>query len=444
MDQAKKQEMLTNAPIPGLVIRLAIPTIISMLVTTFYNMADSYFVGQMTSNSATAAVGVVYPLMAVIQALGFFFGHGSGNAISRKLGGKDVGVAKQLASCGFFSALGAGLLLTILGEIFLTPLAKLLGSTPTILPYAKDYLRIILLGAPYMTSSLVLNNQMRFQGSALYAMVGITVGAVVNVALDPLLIFTFDMGITGAALATIISQLCSFLLLLLGLNKAGCIPLNIRQLKHLPQLIGEIFKGGLPSLCRQGLASLAIVALNQGAKPFGDGAIAAMSVVMRLINFANSAVIGFGQGFQPVCGFNYGAGNKQRVREAFWFSVKVSSIALVFIAIGGLCFSEELIGIFRKGDMEVIPVGALALRLQCMTLPLSAWIVMNNMLFQTCRLTLPASVLAAARQGIFFIPAVLLLPIPLGLLGIQLSQPVADICSFLLALYLNRKLLNNI
>lgn len=441
MQQQEKQELLTTAPIPGLVARLAVPTIISMLVTSFYNMADSFYVGKMTSNSATAAVGVVFPMMAVIQALGFFFGHGSGNAISRKLGAGKSEPAEQLAACGFYSALIAGLLLCVFGQIFLRPLARLLGSTPSILPYAEDYLRIILLGAPYMTASLVLNNQMRFQGSAFYAMIGITTGALINVILDPILIFRLGLGISGAALATIISQLCSFLLLLLGLKRAGCVGLDIRKLRFLPQWLPEIFKGGFPSLCRQGLSSLSVIALNHAAKPFGDGAIAAMSVVMRIMHFANSAVIGFGQGFQPVCGFNYGAGNKDRVKEAFWFSVKLCSIVLVFIAAAGFCFSEELVALFREGDMEVIPIGAKALRLQCLSLPLSAWIIMNNMMFQTCKLTLPASVLAAARQGIFLLPAVLILPRCLDILGLQLSQPIADVASFFLSLYLNRKLM---
>ena len=444
MNPEKKQEMLRSAPIPGRVTRLAVPTVISMLVTTFYNLADSFFVGQLESNSAQAAVGVVFPLMAIIQALGFFFGHGSGNAISRHLGAGDMHSAGSLASCGFFSALGAGLLVMLLGQLFLEPLALLLGSTETILPYAKPYLRIILLGAPYMTASLVLNNQMRFQGNALFSMIGITSGAVLNLVLDPLLIFHFEMGITGAAWATILSQLCSFLLLLGGIKWAKCVPLDIRKLRYLPQLMGEIFKGGLPSLVRQGLSSLSIVVLNWAARPFGDGAIAAMSVVLRLNNFANSAVIGFGQGFQPVCGFNYGAGNKARVREAFWFSVKVASICLVFTAAAGFVFSEELIGLFREGDPEVVPIGALALRLQCLALPLSGWVIMNNMLFQTCKITVPASILAAARQGIFFLPPLLILPPLLGMLGVQLSLPISELCSFLLALYYNRKLLNKL
>jgi len=433
MTQAEKQKMMTEAPIPRLVTRMAVPTIISMLVTAFYNMADTFFVGKIESNSATAAVGVAFPLMAIIQAVGFFFGHGSGNAISRSLGAKDTGAAEELASCGFFSAFGAGCMILLLGEIFLEPLAYALGSTKTILPYAREYLSIILIGAPWMTAALVLNNQMRFQGNAAYAMVGITSGAVFNVILDPLMIFTLDMGIAGAAWATIISQLVSFVVLLIGIRWAGCVRLKIRLICCLPRQIHEIFRGGFPSLCRQGLASVATICLNRAAGPYGDAAIAAMSVVSRITGFANSAIIGYGQGFQPVCGFNFGAGNRERVQEAFRFSVKVVTVILLIVSAVGLITAQPLVGLFRKGDMEVIQVGTLALRLQCATLPLAGWIIMNNMLFQTCRQTVPASILAMARQGLFFLPFILILPRICGLLGVQLAQPAGDIASFVMA-----------
>lgn len=432
MTQAEKQEMMTHAPIPGLIGRLAVPTIISMLVTSFYNMADTFFVGRI-GTSATAAVGVVFPLMSVIQAIGFFFGHGSGNAMSRKLGAGDSENAKQLASCGFFTAFGCGLLILIFGLLFLNPLGRVLGSTETILPYTMEYLRIILFGAPYMTASLVLNNQMRFQGNAFYAMIGITSGSVLNVILDPILIFGFHMGISGAAAATIISQLVSFLLLIYGMKRSGCVSLRIRDMRYLPVQIKEITGGGLPSLCRQGLASLATVVLNLAAGPFGDAAIAAMTIVNRITFFANASVIGFGQGFQPVCGYNYGAGNVGRVREAFRFCVKTATVVLCILGAAGFVCSGQLIRIFRKDDLEVIRIGTTALRMQCLTLPLIGFTIMNTMLFQTCKWTMPASILSSARQGIFFLPAVLILPLILGLTGIQLSQPAADAASFVMA-----------
>lgn len=440
--QDEKYIMMTEAPIPGLIGRLAVPTIISMLISSFYNMADTFFVGRI-STSATAAVGVVFPVMAVIQALGFFCGHGSGNSISRKLGSQHTQAARELAATGFFLAVILGLLLTVLGLLFLDPLSRILGSTETILPYTKEYLGIILLGAPYMTAQLVLNNQIRFQGNAFYAMIGITTGAVLNIGLDPLFIFVFHMGVSGAAIATIISQFVSFCLLLAGIRISRCIPIHIRNIRLSKERLSEITGGGLPSLFRQGLGSLATMTLNIAANPYGDAAIAAMSVVSRIMMFANSALIGFGQGFQPVCGFNYGAGKYDRVKEAFWFCVKVSTIALLLLSAAGMLLSGHLIGIFRN-DADVVRIGTTALRFQCITFTLNGWIVMNNMMMQTMGKTLPATILAASRQGLFFIPALLILPHFLGLLGIQSAQAFSDAFTVVITTILNRKIMRSL
>lgn len=438
--QEEKFQMMTTAPIPSLIGKMAIPTIISMLITSIYNIADTFFVSRL-GTSATASVGIVFPVMAIIQALGFFFGNGSGNSISRKLGAKDIEKAEQLAGIGFSSAFLCGIFVAVLGLAFLEPLSLLLGSTSTILPYTKDYLGIILLGAPYMTAQLVLNNQLRFQGNAFYAMIGITSGGILNIFLDPLFIFKFNMGIYGAALATILSQLVSFLLLLFGIKRSGCIPLKLKSIKYLKSNLKTIAQGGLPSLFRQGLGSISILALNLAANPYEDAAIAAMSIVSRISQFAISALIGFGQGFQPVCGFNYGAKKFHRVRESFHFCVKVSTFVLIFISIAGFIFANPLISIFQKDDLQVIAIGTFTLRMQCIALPLSGWVIMNNMMTQTIGKTFKASLLAAARQGIFFIPTVLLLPPFLGILGIQLAQPVADICTFLLAVIINKSIM---
>ena len=324
--QAKKFKQMTEAPVGRTICRLAVPCIISMLVTAFYNMADTFFVGLLKSNAATGAVGVVFSMMAIIQAVGFFFGHGSGNFISRELGRQNTESASNMAATGFFSALAAGLLLCILGQLFLEPLAYLLGSTDTILPYAKAYLRIILLGAPWIMASFVLNNQLRFQGSAFYGMVGITCGAVLNVVLDPLLIFVLDLGIAGAAWATIIGQFVSFCVLLAGCARGGNLRIRISRVQLKWSYFRSIAQGGLPSLARQGLASVAGICLNQAAGPYGDAAIAAMGVVQRIMMFGSSALIGFGQGFQPLCGFNYGAQLYSRVRKGFWFCFKTSFV----------------------------------------------------------------------------------------------------------------------
>ena len=420
---------MTQAPVQGLICRLAVPTIISMLVTSLYNMADTYFVGRI-STSASAAVGVVYSLMAVIQACGFFFGHGSGNFISRALGSGDGEDASRMASTGFFSALIAGTALGALGLVFIRPLARLLGSTETILPYAVDYMRYILIGTPFMMASLVLNNQLRFQGSAAYAMVGIASGAIINIGLDPLLIFTFKLGIAGAAIATICSQFLGFLLLLAGTRRGGNLQVSFRRFTPNARYFRAIVNGGLPSLCRQGLGSVGTIALNRGAGLYGDAAVAAMSIVSRIMMFACSCVIGFGQGFQPVCGFNYGAKRYDRVKEAFWFCVKAAAAFMCAVAVAGFIFAPALVGFFRKGDVEVARVGAVTLRAQCVSFPLSSWIIISNMEMQTIGKSMKASFLAMARQGLFFIPAVLILPRLLGLFGLQISQAVADAITF--------------
>lgn len=338
---------LTTAPVPRLITSLAVPTIISMLVTSFYNMADTYFVGKINTQS-TAAVGIVFSVMSIIQAVGFFFGHGSGNYISRKLGAQETVDAEKMASTGFFFALFVGAVLAVLGLLFLTPLSLALGSTHTILPYTERYLEIILLGTPFMTASLVLNNQIRFQGNAAYAMVGIVSGAVINVVLDPILIFVCDMGISGAALATVISQICSFILLLCMGRRGGNIRIRYRNFTPTLAFIKEIIGGGTPSLTRQGLASVATILLNVAAGAYGDAAIAGMSIVTRISMFINAFLIGFGQGFQPVCGFNYGAGLYARVRQGFWFCVKVGFFFLLVCAVAGMGYAEEIVSIFRK------------------------------------------------------------------------------------------------
>ena len=436
MTQEEKINYMTTKHVPSLICELAVPTIISMLVTAFYNMADTFFVGKLNTQS-TAAVGIVFAVMALIQAFGFFYGQGSGNYISRKLGAREFDDAAIMASTGFFMAIFTGIVIAVIGIIFLEPISVFLGSTPTILPYTKAYLRIILLGAPFIMSSFVLNNQLRFQGSASYAMVGIVTGAVVNVVLDPILIFVFDMGIAGAALATVISQAVSFTLLCIVSSKGGNIKITIRNFRPTWSNLWEMGRGGFPSLCRQGLASVSGMLLNHAAGSYGglsgDAAIAAMSIVTRVSMFANSALIGFGQGFQPVCGMNYGAQKYERVREGFRFCVKYAFIFLLVVAGLAMAFAEPIITIFRKDDLEVIRIGTLALRFHCLTFPLSAWIVMCNMMLQVVGRAGKASLISAARQGVFFIPLIFILPYCFGLFGVQVCQPVADILAFALS-----------
>ena len=433
--QELKFKQMTEPPVERLICKLAVPCIISMLVTSFYNMADTFFVGLLDSNAATGAVGVVFSMMAIIQAVGFFFGQGSGTFISRALGEKNQKEAEEMAATGFYSSLTIGLMICIVGQIFLEPLAYLLGSTDTILPHTKAYLRVVLLGAPWMTASFVLNNQLRFQGGAMYAMVGITVGAVLNIILDPLMILPqfMDLGVAGAGWATIISQFVSFCLLYLGCSRGSNIRIRVKNIRIRLYYYHMILKGGLPSLARQCLASLATICLNHAARPHGDAIIAAMGVVQRISMFGASTMLGFGQGFQPVCGFNYGAKLYDRVKKGFWFSVKVSTAVLFAISIAGFIFAPQLIALFRD-DPDVIACGTLALRLQCISFPTHGWIVMSNMMEQSMGRTVPATFLSVARQGFFFIPLVLTLSAIWGVLGIQMTQATADILTFLFAI----------
>ena len=431
--QELKFKQMTEPPVEKLICKLAVPCIISMLVTSFYNMADTFFVGQLKDNAATGAVGVVFSMMAIIQAVGFFFGQGSGTFISRALGEKNQKEAEEMAATGFYSSLAIGAVICILGQIFLEPLSYLLGSTDTILPHTKAYLQVILLGAPWITASFVLNNQLRFQGGAMYAMVGITTGAVLNIILDPILIFNAGLGVAGAGWATIISQFISFCLLYLGCCKGSNIRIRLKNIRIRLYYFHMILRGGLPSLARQCLASLATICLNHAARPHGDAIIAAMGVVQRISMFGASTMLGFGQGFQPVCGFNYGAKLYDRVKKGFWFSVKVSTVVLIAISVAGFIFAPDLIRLFRD-DPDVIACGTMALRFQCISFATHGWIVMSNMMEQSMGRTLPATFLSVARQGLFFIPLVLTLSATLGVLGIQMTQMAADILTFLFAI----------
>ncbi len=458
MDLAQKQKFdkMTKEPINKLIPKLAIPTIISMLVSSFYNMADTYFVGKL-DNSASAGVGVALPVMAVIQALGFFCGFGSGNFISRSLGRKDTKTAQRMASVGFFSSIVLGCIIALCGEILIDPLVKLLGATQTNAPYAKDYIRILLIGAPFMMGAYVLNNQIRFQGNAAYSMIGITSGAILNVFLDPLFITGLNMGTGGAALATIISQIISFTILLIVNIKTDCLTIKFSNFVPSLTLYKEICIGGAPSLLRQGLASVSSLFLNRVAKEYGiaeaplilgiaddqvtealaekaaDIAITAMSVVSKVMFFASSALIGFGQGFQPVCAFNYGAKKYERVRDSFKFCVICATVFLIIISLIYSFLAPDLIKLVRD-DERVIAIGVKALHYQCISLPFMGLVIMSNMMLQSMGKVVRASILAVARQGMFFIPAIIIAPMLLGLNGVLLSQTISDFCSFSIAL----------
>ncbi len=427
-----KYVYMTTAPVRKLVLSMAVPSIISMLVTAFYNMADTLFVGRI-STQATGAIGVVFSYMAFIQAVSFFFGHGCGNFISRSLGARKVREAEKMAATGFFSALFTGVVVGVLGIVFMEPLLIFLGATDTILPDAKDYIIYILIATPFIMGSFVLNNIMRLQGNANKAVIGIASGAVLNVVLDPVLIFGAGLKTAGAGIATAVSQCVSFFLLLYLCGKGDGIKVRWKNFEIKWRNYVEIFAGGIPSLARQGLGSVATICLNNVAGNYGDSAIAAFSVVSRISIIFSSALIGFGQGFQPVCGFNYGAKKYDRVKDAFWFCVKVATIVMTVVGILTFVFSEPLVAVFRDDDALLIEIAVKALRFQCLSMPLMGFIVLSNMCLQNTRKTLRATVTAMARQGLMLIPTLFILNHFFGILGMQMSQCVADVLSFILA-----------
>ncbi len=435
---------MTETPVGRLIAGLAIPTIISMLITSIYNMADTYFVSKL-GTSASGAVGVIFSLMAIIQAVGFTLGMGSGSNISRLLGQKEYKKANEVASCGFFTALIFGFLLLIFGTACIDKLIYALGANKTIFPYAKSYGRYILFGAPVMSASFVLNNILRAQGKAKFAMIGITTGGVLNMFLDPIFIFTFDMGIAGAAIATVLSQLISFIILLwFYIGKKSNIELSI---KHLPKKAGTYFliiKTGLPSLCRQGLASIATVMLNRGAIIYGDAAVAAMSIVSKVFMMIFSVSLGFGQGYQPVVGFNYGAKKFDRVKKSFSYTLKVGEICMCSFALIGFLSAEYIIKFFIDNDPKVIEIGSRALRAQCISMIFIPLGVVCNMTFQTIGKSWTATFLSSTRQGLFFLPLIYFLPKIIGLTGIEIAQSCSDILTFFVSLPFAIKFINDV
>ncbi len=437
-------DKMTKTPVSRLIIKLSIPAIISMMVTNVYNLVDTAFVGQL-GNSASGAVGIVFGFMAVLQAIGFMFGNGSGSIISRLLGAKNTEQASKIASTGFFFTLLFGAVVAIISAFVLKPLVMLLGSTETISPYAQTYISYILVAAPFITASFTMNNLLRYEGKATLGMIGLIVGAVLNIAGDPILMFGLNMGIAGAGLSTCISQIVGFFVLLsmFLLHKTQC-RLSVKLIvpKFLPEIIGT----GLPSLLRQGLNSLSTVVLNNCAAVYGDAAVAAMSIVSRVIFFTFSFALGVGQGFQPVCGFNYGAKKYDRLKTAFYFSVMLAEIIVVVISVGLILFPGEIVRIFRD-DNTVMEIGSRALVLQGIAQLFLPFCMITEMALQSVGKKLGASVLSTLRNGLFFIPLLLILSNVRGLSGIQEAQPLtvtlAVIPSAILAVRFFRELPKN-
>ena len=424
---------MTETPIPQLILSLAAPTILSMLITSIYNLADTFFVGQI-STSASGAVGVVSSLMAIIQALGFMLGHGAGTIISRSLGSRDTTAATRFASTSFFTALVFGVVLAVAGLGTLPHFMMLLGSTETILPHACAYARPILIAAPLMISSLVMNNILRYEGKASFAMIGLVTGGVLNIALDPLFMFVFGLGTAGAGIATALSQSISFCILLsMFLRGKTVSQFRLSTVTREARDFGRILLGGAPSFGRQGLNSIGGMLLNLAARSYGDAAVAGMSIVSRIFRFIISGAIGVGQGLQPVASFNYGARKYRRVRQAAIFTIEAAFCMLVVLV--GLCWvnGDALVRLFRD-DPAVTAVALPAFHYQCLAMLLQPIIVVANMTFQSVGASGRATFLACCRQGVFFIPLILILPRTHGLFGVEICQPIADVLTFLVSL----------
>ena len=427
-------EQMVGDPIPGLIVRLSVPTILSMLVTNIYNLVDTAFVGQL-GTSQSGAVGVIFGYMAILQAVGFMFGQGAGSISARLLGARNEKQASRTASAGVLCSFVIGVAISVITFLGMDTIVGMLGSTETITPYARQYLTYILMAAPAMTCGYTLNNLLRYEGKASLGMIGLMSGAILNIALDPILMFGLNMGIAGAAIATAFSQIVSFLILLsMFLRKKTTVRLSVKEADLKPKSVLDIMTTGLPSMLRQVLNSVATILLNSNAGIYGDEAVAAMSIVSRITFFVFALALGIGQGFQPISAFNYGAGKYQRLRSAF--RVTVIMAEAVVIVMSGIClmYSGRLIALFRD-DPRVIEIGTRALQLQMTTLLLLPFTMAVEMLYQSTGNRLGASFMSSARSGLFFIPSLLILSALRGLNGIQEAQPLAYILSFPLALF---------
>lgn len=424
---------MTETPVSQLVMRQAIPSIISVLITTVYNMADTYFVSQL-GTSAAGAVGVVFSLMAVFQAIGYTLGMGSGNIMSRQLGAMESEKANCTASTGVATAFLIGLLFAVFGQLFIKDLMYLLGATNTILPYAQAYGQYILLAAPFMCASFVMSTLLRCEGKSTLGTVGLTIGGLLNIGLDPLFIYAFELGTAGAALATAVSQFVSFVILLaFFLLKKSNIRLSVKLISRELKVYGNIVFTGFPSLSRQGLSSISTLLLNRSAMIYGDAAIAAMGIVGKVFMFIFSAVLGFLQGYQPIAGINYGAKKYNRVKKATYFAGSFCIGATIVIGVVCFLIAPEIIAVFRRDDPDVIRIGALALQMQCVVLPLCALTTISSFALQSTGQRVMAIILSTCRQGIFYIPLILILPNSFGLLGIQMTQTISDIFTLIVS-----------
>lgn len=428
-----KYEKLTTKPVERLVVEMAIPAMIGMVISAMYNITDTYFVGLVGNTLYTAAIGIVFPFMSVIQAVGFLYGHGSGNYISEKLGKKDRDSAERMAVQGFYSSFITGLLIMFLGLMFLRPLSYMLGAKTDMIDPVCRYLRIILFSTPAAVSSFTLNNQLRLQGSSKAGMMGLMVGVVANVVLNSIFILGCGMNLEGAGWATLIGQFLGMIALLRITWRNGNVPVNLKEIYFSKKLLFRIWLGGMPNFVRQGITSLAGILLNNLVSVYGENAVASFSIAYKVFAIGYAIVIGLGHGYQPICGFNYSAQKYDRVKKAFIFSVKISTIFLIISAILIYCFSFNLMKIFSS-DIEVIMMGKKILAYQSVVMPLLGYYTLISMFLQNTGRFYKATLISAGRQGIFYIPLLIVMNIFFGISGLILTQPMADIISFIFSL----------
>ncbi len=425
-------DKMTKTPLVKLIVSLGIPTTISMLVTSIYNMADTYFVGTL-GESPQAATGILFTLQAIIQAVAFMLGQGSGTMVSKALADRNKDEASEYVSTGFFTGLFAGSIFLVFGLLFLNPLLRLLGSTDTILPYARQYGACVLLSCPVVMGSFVLNNNLRYEGKSFYSMIGLVSGGLINIVADYLLVIVFEMGVLGAGIATALSQMISFCILLHFFRKMGESKIRISSLSRRKSTYTTIMKVGFPALVRQGLSSFSGGLLNNITRPFGDAAIAAMSVANRFSMFVMCVGLGIGQGYQPVAAFNYQAKHYDRVKKGLLATMGIAFCMVACLAVPSIFLAEHIVYAFQKSP-AVMEIGVLPLRAAClgtMFLPLS---IPVNMLYQSTRQVKVSTFLSMMRNGLMFIPTLLITTHFWGLLGVQISQPLADILTGLVAI----------
>ena len=436
-----RRKAILNDDLLPLLVKTSIPTIIGMLVMVIYNLTDTFFVGILNNKSMTAAIGIVFSFMSFIQAIGFWFGYGSGNIMSKKIGENEEKEAEIISSIGILFAIVIGILIAILSCFFVLPLSKFIGGSASenLLNFTVEYLKVIIISIPFGLYSITLYNQLRLCGNVKDGMIGLLTGMAVNMVLDPVLMFVFKFGFIGAGYATLIGQITGCIVLTNLSGKNGNIAVNLKKVRINKDRVYHILAGGMPNFSRQSITGIALILLNVVAAKYGDGVIAALTISSRIAALAYMIMIGWGQGFQPICAMNYGAKQYDRVKKAFKFTVVGGTLFLIMAAILLYVFSELFIKTMSN-DNEVILVGSEILRMQCITLPLLGYFAISSMLMQNIGQYFWASIISISRQGIFYIPLLYILSNILGQFGIYLLQPVADVLSFGLAVIVVRKI----